>query len=72
MYHMGEEQCEGSNDSETSSNGQVNSDSSSSWDESSEAASIPPPGDAEEGLLTEFLLDTFGNTDAAINDLIAL
>ena len=51
-------------------------DESSTWDESSEtaaAAAILEPLDvSQEGDLTQFLMDTFGNTETTLDDLIEL
>ena len=67
---MGEKECEASN-SNTSSAEQGSSEDSS-WDEASESASVSAPTEAEEGDLTQFLMDTFGNTETTLNDLIEL
>jgi len=70
---MDENEYETSN-SDTSSAEQGASEDSS-WDETSDSASICAPTDAEEGDLTQFLMDTFGHTDettTTFNDLIEL
>jgi len=66
---MDENECETSN----SDSAQQGSSEDSSWDEASENASISAPTEAEEGDLTQFLMDTFGNTEeTTINYLIQL
>lgn len=49
---------------------------SSTWDESGEtaaAAAILEPLDvSQEGDLTQFLMDTFGNTETTLDDLIGI
>lgn len=74
---MGEHECEVSNISDVSVERGSSGDSTAAWDaeSSDDSASGGAPTDVvEEGLLTQFLMDTFGNTtdDTTINDLIQL
>ena len=74
-YQMGEQECE-VNDSDTGSNTEQTALEGSSWDDSSssssDSVSMQGPDETEEGELTQFLMDTFGNTETTLNDLIEL
>ena len=69
MHTTGESQATVSDVSEAE---QISSEGST-WDEASESAAIMEPlDDNQEGDLTQFLMDTFGNTETTLDDLIQL
>jgi hypothetical protein len=73
ISQTGNEDCETSN-SDASTTDQASSweSETSSWEESSDYVSVNHVGDPEEAELTKFLMDTFGNEESTMNDLVAL
>ena len=84
-HHQATEEVSDYNDSDEAEP-MISSEESTTWDESSsdsggaaacDAADnnndiLEPLDESQEGDLTQFLFDTFGNTDTTLNDLIAL